>query len=144
VKLTTHFDLAEFTHSQAAGRLGIDNTAPQHVLANLARLAQGMELVRMLLGDKPLSISSGYRCGALNKAVGGSAGSQHLTGQACDFICPAYGTPAQIVAAIVASDVPFDQVIQEFDSWVHISFSDRNRRQALIIDKKGARAWSAS
>jgi hypothetical protein len=101
-----------------------------------------MEMVRELLGSKPISISSGYRSPALNAAVRGQISSQHQLGEACDFTCPSFGTPADIVKAIVASDVPYDQVIQEFNSWVHVSFSTRNRQQALIIDKNGTREFA--
>ena len=141
MNLSPHFTLAEFTHSQTAARRSIDNDPPAHILPKLATTAAGMEQVRALLG-KPITISSGYRGPVLNAAVKGFKTSQHMTGEACDFICPAFGTPKVIVATIMASDVPFDQVIVEFSSWVHISFSDRNRRQALIIDSNGSRAYT--
>lgn len=141
MNLSEHFTLSEFTHSQTASRLSIDNDPPAHILPKLATTAAGMELVRELLG-KPITVSSGYRGPALNAAVKGSKHSQHLTGEACDFICPAFGTPKVIVATLMASDVPFDQVIVEFSSWVHISFSLRNRREALIIDSTGTRGFT--
>jgi hypothetical protein len=85
----------------------------------------------------------------VNKSVGSKNTSQHTTGNAADFICPAYGDPAKIVAAIVESNIGYDQVIQEFvksnkpgSGWVHISFSDRNRRHALIIDSSGTRDYA--
>lgn len=148
MQLTKHFTLDEFVHSQTADRLGIDNTPPSYILPKLNTLAEGMERVRDLLGGRPITVSSGYRCGALNTAVGSKPTSQHTTGNACDFICPSFGTPAEIVRAIVGSDIAYDQVIQEFyrpggGGWVHISFSDRNRRQALVIDKTGTREWLA-
>ena len=144
--LSEHFELSEFTLSQTASRLRIDNNPPSHVLAKLGTTAQGLELVRTLLGNKPINISSGYRSPHLNAAVKGAKDSQHQFGEAVDFTCPAFGTPAQIVAAIVASDIRYDQVIQEFSSgnggWVHISFSPRQRLQALIIDASGARVYA--
>lgn len=139
--LSTNFTLDEFTHSQTAARNGIDNTPPDSLLPTLRQTAYGMELVRTLLGDKAVLVSSGYRGPALNAAVNGSNGSQHLLGEAVDFTCPSYGNPEQIVRAIVASNIPFDQVIQEFGRWVHISFGPRNRRQALVIDKQGTRPF---
>lgn len=141
MKLSEHFTLEEFIESQTAGRMGINNDPPSLLFAGLTATAEGLEQVRTLLGDRPIKISSGYRSPALNKAVGGSANSQHVLGEAVDFTCTAYGTPRQIVSAIVASAIPYDQVIQEFDSWVHISFSVRNRRQALIIDRTGTRPF---
>lgn len=145
MKLSEHFDLAEFTASQTADRLNLDNTPPQLVIANLMVLAEGLERVRSLLGNRPLTITSGYRSPAVNAAVGSKPSSQHLIGQAADFICPRYGSPADIMAAIVGSDIKYDQVISEFASkgggWVHISFSERNRKQALVIDNKGTRNY---
>lgn len=139
--LSTNFTLDEFTNSQTAERNGIDNTPPDSLLPTLRQTAYGLELVRTLLNNKPILVSSGYRGPALNAAVNGSNGSQHLLGEAVDFTCPTFGTPEQVVRAIVASNIPFDQVIQEFGRWVHISFGPRNRRQALVIDKQGTRAF---
>jgi hypothetical protein len=139
--LSTNFTLDEFTNSQTAERNGIDNTPPDSMLPTLRQTAYGLELVRTLLNNKPILISSGYRSPALNAAAGGAQGSQHLLGEACDFTCPTYGTPEQVVRAIVASKIPFDQVIHEFGRWVHISFGPRNRRQALTIDKMGTRPF---
>lgn len=141
MQLSLHFTLDEFTHSQTAARLGIDNDPPIDVLKNLQRTAQGLELVRTFLGG-PIMVSSGYRSPEVNAAVGGSKNSQHLTGQAVDFTCPSYGLPYQIVAALQTSDIPYDQVICEFGRWVHISFSDLNRKVALIIDQTGTRAFA--
>ena len=141
--LTKNFDLSEFIDSQTAARQRIDNTPPVEVFKALTITAQGMEQVRAYLGNKPILISSGYRSPALNAAVRGSQGSQHLLGQAVDFTCPGFGTPAQVMAALVESDIQFDQCLLEFGRWIHISFSDRNRRQALVIDSQGSRSYTA-
>jgi len=146
--LSSNFTLDELTNSQTAARLGIDNTPDSKAIDALKQTCYGLEDVRKLLGNKPILISSGYRSAALNKAVGGQPGSQHLLGQAVDFICPTYGTPAQIVSAIRASSLDFDQVILEFfdpqkkTGWCHISFSGRNRKVALVIDSKGTREYA--
>jgi hypothetical protein len=142
MNLTEHFTLEEFTASQTAARLGINNTPDPEALANLHNTAAGMELVRTFLGGVPVKISSGYRCLALNAAVGSRTTSQHVTGCACDFTAPEYGTPEHIVRDLMASDVPYDQLIFEFGTWVHISFSPQNRRQALTIDHDGTRAFA--
>jgi putative chitinase len=134
-QLSPHFSLAELTITQ---QRGIDNTPPTKVIGTLAATAARLEDVRALLG-KPLIISSGYRSPELNAKVGGQKNSQHLTGQAVDFICPGFGTPAQVASAIRHSTVPFDQVIEEFGRWVHISFTDTPRRMALVIDQNGTR-----
>lgn len=140
--LSTHFLLDELTNSQVAARRGIDNTPDAATIDRLKKTCYGLEEVRILLGGYPIIISSGYRSAALNSAVGGSQGSQHLLGQAVDFTCQRFGTPAEIVKKIAESAIQYDQVIQEFGQWVHISFSDRNRRHALIIDKSGAREFT--
>lgn len=138
--LSPHFSLAELTQSDTAARKGLDNTPPPPVLAALTRTALGLEGVRTLLAA-PILISSGYRSPQLNKLVGGQPASQHCKGEAADFISPAFGAPAAIVARIVGSGLAFDQVIVEFGRWVHISFSDAPRRQALVIDSAGTRPF---
>lgn len=139
--LSKNFSLAEFTVSQSASRLGIDNTPSALVLDNLKYLAENLELVRELLGT-PILISSGYRSPALNKAIKGSKTSQHVFGQAADFTSPRFGTPKDVVAKIKGSDLRYDQLILEFDSWVHISFSKaQSRKQALVIDNGGTRLF---
>lgn len=142
--LSEHFTLEELTASQTARRLGLDNTPPQDVLENLTYTANKMEKVRELLGNNPIVISSGYRSPAVNKAVGSkSKKSQHLSGQAIDFTCPKFGSPRKIVEAIKNSDINYDQVIYEFDEWVHISFTQSdNRKQALTIDSQGTRLFA--
>ena len=140
--LSTHFTVDEFTQSQTAAREGIDNTIPLELLPTAKRTAYGLELVRTLLNSHPVLISSGYRCHELNEKVGGSKLSQHILAEAADITVPTYGTPAQVVAAIVRSSIPYDQCILEFGRWVHISFTDIPRKQALVIDKDGTRAYA--
>ena len=139
MNLSTHFTLEELTVSQAAARLGLDNTPSPPIVANLTNTALGLEMVRALL-QAPIIINSGYRSPAVNRAVGGVGMSQHMTGQAADIICPGYGHPLEVVEAIVRSSIPFDQCILEFESWCHISFAPDPRRQALVIDHDGTRA----
>lgn len=131
--LSEHFDLAEFTTSQTASRKGIANVPPPEVIEHLKQTAAHLELVRALLG-KPMSISSGYRSPALNKAIGGVPLSAHTLGWAADFICPAYGSPLAICKALAASSIKFDQIIEE-GTWVHISFDPRMR--GIVLTKTG-------
>lgn len=142
MRLSPHFSLDELTHSETAARLGIDNTPPADVIETLRRTAAYLEDVRARLGV-PLIVSSGYRCILLNRALKSRDDSQHLKGEAVDFIAPAFGRPRQIVDALQDSEVPYDQLLLEFDRWVHISFSRRNRRQALVIDNAGTRPLTA-
>lgn len=143
IYLSPHFTLDELTHSQTAARMGLSNDPGPEALAALKRTALGLEAVRIRLGGAPILISSGYRAPKVNEAVGGSKTSQHMTGQAVDFTAPRFGNPRQIVDALADSEVPFDQLILEFDRWVHMSFSDKPRHMALVIDHKGTRPLMA-
>jgi hypothetical protein len=119
-QLSPHFWLSEFTTSQAAARLVLDNTPPPQALANLARLAGLLEVVRQLLGDRPLVISSGYRSEAVNRAVKGAVGSAHLFGCAADFHVPGL-SPLEVCRLLVsAPGLGFEQLIDEGD-WVHLA-----------------------
>jgi len=137
VRLSKHFTLEELTHSETATRLDIDNTPNESVIDNLKFLAEKLEDVRVLL-HSPMLVSSGYRSLPLNNHLGSKGTSAHTVGLAVDFISPSFGTPKEIVQAIVDSDIEYDQVILEFDRWVHLAFSkDKPRKQALIINRKG-------
>lgn len=135
--LSAHFTLDELVHSDTAIRRGIDQTPPPVVLNNLTRTASQMELVRTLLGGKPIRINSGYRSPALNKAVGGASSSAHLTGRAVDFVCPEFGTPKEVAQMLAGCPIlTFDQIIQE-GTWVHISFDPAGRREILTAHFAG-------
>lgn len=133
VRLSQYFTLAEFTESDTAKRFGLDNTPPEEVLANLYAAAAGMEVVRDVLGGKPIIITSGYRAPLVNEKVGSKPSSAHVQGYAVDFKCPSVGPPAKIVPMLAASGLQFDQLINEYDAWVHISFDPRARRQVFRI-----------
>jgi zinc D-Ala-D-Ala carboxypeptidase len=109
--LSANFALEEFTESQTAARKGIDNTPDAATLKNLKALADALEVVREKLGNLPMRISSGYRSPALNKAVGGSKNSSHMSGLAVDFTAPRFGTVLQTAKAVAASGIDFDQII---------------------------------
>lgn len=145
MNLTKHFTLQELTDSEIAARHGIDNIPSSPlILTNLKTLAEGLESVRSLLG-RPVIINSGYRSIMVNNLLGSKPTSQHTKGLAADFISPSFGTPKDIVKKIVSSDVNYDQVILEFDRWVHISFCEEGykpRKQSLIIDSKGTRNFN--
>ena len=131
-----YFTLNELTASSTAKRKGIDNTPDATVRANLTALvANILDPLREAYG-KPIVVSSGYRSPKLNKAVGGAAKSQHVTGQAAD-IHTLSDTPAdnkKLFDLIQSLKLPFDQLINEYNfNWVHVSFSPRNRRQVLKI-----------
>ena len=136
--MTPHFSLAELTHTS---HRQFDNTPNEKELANLQKLAEFLEEVKTLLDGKPIMINSAFRSKAVNDSVGSKDTSQHRLGYAADFKVPGM-TPDQVVRALVASDLPFDQVIREFDAWTHVSISPSPRRQALIIDRAGTRPFA--
>ena len=145
IMASPNFSMDELTHSDTAARHGIDNTPNDNQKENLYKLAMEMEDVRELLNNKPIFISSGYRCLALNELLGSKKTSSHIKGLAADFTCRQFGTPNEIVFALINSDIPYDQVILEFDRWVHLSFCEDEktpRRQALVINKEGAMIYS--
>ncbi len=141
-RFTNNFSLDEFIHSDIAIERGLDNHPSPNIIANLMQLAFFCEKVRENLGNKPMTITSGYRCEALNKIVGGVPKSAHLFGLACDFIAPTVGSPFTIYKLLRESGLPFDQLIYEFNdhrTWVHISIAAGNaqpRRQILSIVKE--------
>jgi len=131
-----YFNYYELTASSTAKRKGIDNTPDATVRANLTALvANILDPLREAYG-RPIVVSSGYRSPKLNRAVGGAAKSQHVTGQAAD-IHTLSDTPAdnkKLFDLILKLKLPFDQLINEYNfNWVHVSFSPRNRRQILKI-----------
>jgi len=141
MRLSPHFSLEELTHSDTATRLGFDNTPNDEIIVNLTFLASQLEHVRSIL-NHPILVSSGFRCHALNDHLGSNRTSKHTQGLACDFICPSFGSPRDICDTLIAAGLDYDQIILEFDRWVHIAFTEDNpRQQALIIDKEGTREY---
>ena len=144
MKLTEHFTLEELTYSDLAKRHSLNNNPDKHIISNLTRLAELLEDVRDLF-NKPIIINSGYRSVAVNSLLGSMPTSQHCIGCAADIRIEGL-TPDKIVKQIVKSNLQYDQVIREFDSWVHISIPKAEgyvaRKQALIIDKSGTRAYA--
>ena len=144
MQLSPNFSLKELTASETAERHGIDNTPTPEIIENLKLLAAALQEVRTLLGNKPIQINSGYRSPAVNEKLGSKPTSDHCKGLAADFVCPSFGSPDEIVRAIMGSAIPYKQVIREFDRWVHFAIpapGEEPRRQALIIDKQGTRSY---
>ena len=141
-KITEHFTLEELTHTD---HRQFDNTPNESESKNLERLALLLEQVKEILGGKPIMINSAFRCKQVNDAVGSKDTSQHRIGCAADIRVPGM-TPDEVVRAVIASGLGYDQIIREFDRWTHISVPNTEanapRRQALIIDKAGTRAFS--
>ena len=130
MNLSNSFTLEQLIFSETAIRKGLDNTPNADQIINLTELALALERVQLLLGF-PLTIHSGFRSPKVNAAVGGSPTSAHMEGYACDFVCPQYGSPLEVCKAIAGSEIPFDQIIKEYDSWCHISVDPRMRKKLL-------------
>jgi uncharacterized protein YcbK (DUF882 family) len=142
MNLTDHFTLEELTHTD---HREFDNEPNDAELENIKRLAEFLEEVKTVLGGKPIMVNSAFRSKQVNDAVGSKDTSQHRVGCAADIRVPSM-TPDQVVRAVIASGIGYDQVIREFDRWTHISIPNQEggtpRKQALIIDKQGTRVFT--
>lgn len=143
IKLSQNLTLSEAITSQTAIRKKIDNTPSAEVISNLKYVAVNIfQKVRDHFG-KPIRLSSGYRSPMLNKEVGGSKSSQHVTGQAFDMQGTNGVTNAEIFEYI-KDNLIFDQLIWEYGNdkepaWVHVSLRKSNNRKqvfAIGVDKK--------
>jgi zinc D-Ala-D-Ala carboxypeptidase len=144
MQLSPNFTLEELTRSDAAARNGWDNTPNDAEIENLKRLAGLLQDVKAAVGGKAVMINSGFRNKQVNDSVGSKDTSQHRLGCAADIRVPGM-KPREVVEACIAANVPFDQIILEFDSWTHISVPNtpdaKPRGQKLIIDKAGTRPY---
>ena len=142
MKLSEHFDLAEFTASDTAVRFGIDNSLPDELLPAALETAQMLERIRSMLGH-PVVVSSGYRCRELNDAIGSKATSDHIRAMAADIKCPEFGSAHQLAKALAPHivELGIGQLIYEFGSWVHVStkIPAKAVNRVITIDRKGVR-----
>ena len=142
MQLSEHFTLEELTHTD---HREFDNTPNESELANLKRLAAFLETVKSAVGGKPIIVNSAFRSKQVNDAIKSSDRSQHRLGCAADIRVPQM-SPDEVVKAIIAAGLPFDQVIREFDRWTHVSIPNtadaKPRGQKLIIDKTGTRPYA--
>ena len=153
--LTPHFTLEELTHTD---HRTLDNTPTErekciingkevfvNAVANLPRLADFLEQLKVVLGNKPIMVNSAFRSEAVNTAVGSSNKSDHRRGCAADIRVPGM-TPDEVTRAIIGSSLPYQQVIREFDRWTHVAITtnegDVPMKSKLIIDKQGTRAFA--
>ena len=142
MNLSEHFTLEELTHTD---HRQLDNTPNDSEKVNLVRLASLLEQVKQAVGGKPVMVNSAFRSKAVNDAVGSKDTSQHRLGCAADIRVPGM-KPREVVMACITAQVPFDQIILEFDAWTHISVpndpGDNPRSSRLIIDKAGIRPFA--
>lgn len=153
--LSPNFTFEELTHTD---HRELDNTPTEHekciidgkevtvnAVANLTRLANFLEVVKEVLGGKPIIVNSAFRSEAVNAAVGSKNTSDHRRGCAADIRVPGM-TPDEVVKTIIGSGMAFQQVIREFDRWTHIAIptneGDVPKMSKLIIDKQGTRPYA--
>jgi hypothetical protein len=153
--LTPNFTLEELTHTDHRELDNTPTTSEKCIIdgkevmvnayENLPRLANFLEQVKVILNGKPIMVNSAFRSEAVNTAVGSKNTSDHRRGCAADIRVPGM-TPDEVTKAIIASDLPYQQVIREFDRWTHIAITtnegDVPKKSKLIIDKQGTRAYA--
>lgn len=130
-----YFTIAEMVKSETADSCGIDNRLPKSLICNVNGLIDNvLDPLREAYG-KPVTVTSGYRCKVLNKAVGGSKTSEHMKGMAADIV----GTPNtkeennRLFNLIQELDLPFTQLIDEKNfSWVHVSYDSCNVKKQIL------------
>jgi hypothetical protein len=141
MRLTAHFNLAEFTRSESAKRHGVSNNPTPEHLENIIVLCERiLEPIRAKYG--PIVISSGYRSKTLNHYIGGALKSQHLEGKAVDIDMDGMGSVTnKEIFEYIKYNLEFDQLINEFDyAWVHVSYNaGKNRKQILDALKDNGR-----
>jgi hypothetical protein len=144
MQLSKNLSLAEVMRSETAKRKGVSNMPTEAHIANFKLLAEKVfQPIREHFGV-PIHISSGYRSAALNKAVGGSATSQHCTGEAIDIDMDGTTITNAAIFNYIKDNLEFDQLIAEFPvnsnpAWVHVSYesSGKQRKQILVAKKVG-------
>ena len=132
--LSPNFTLEELVFSQSAARLGISNVPDAGQVGALTALCQNvLQPLRNAL-NAPVVISSGFRCPALNRAIGGAVDSQHLEGKAADITCPQMSTD-ELFRRVIGLQLPIDQIIYEGGResvWVHVSFDPGKARGDIL------------
>ncbi|MFP5300053.1 D-Ala-D-Ala carboxypeptidase family metallohydrolase [Cobetia sp. SIMBA_158] len=148
MKFAPNFPKHEFEASQTAARKGLDNELKGEALENASKLSWWLQELRNKINrhhrresesrELPVIITSGYRGPALNEAIGGSKTSQHMKGQAVDIHVPGM-TARELVDFIVKHMTGYDQMIEEFASWTHVSVTPNPRGEVLIARKRGGK-----
>lgn len=129
-----NFKISELIYSETALLNNINNMPDAKSLDNMLELIfYCLQPIRNLI-QKPMIIASGYRNSKVNQLVKGTINSQHCSGQAADFQIKGM-KPSEIIEIIKKSDIEYDQLINEYDKWVHISYNKgKNRKQTIKIN----------
>lgn len=138
-QLSKNFSLNELQASRTASLYGISNLANEAVVGALKALVERLlQPLRDML-EKPIKISSGYRCPELNRRIGGVRSSQHCLGEAVDISVDGL-TTLELARLIIASGLEFDQLIDE-QNWIHVSYKEGcNRNQVLTAKFSNGKA----
>ena len=134
MRLTANFYLSEFTTSQVAERNGFRNEPNEKQIENLRLLCVNVLQPLREIISVPIIISSGFRSFVVNAAVGGRFNSQHLEGKAVDFTLP--GMNLKEVFELIPKHLSFDQLIYEFEKWIHVSWNGEKNRNEVLLSKK--------
>lgn len=130
--LSKHFTIEEMTFSQEAVRAGLRNNPGPDELANLGSLVVNvLEPLRERV-RKPVVVTSGYRAPTVNRRIGGARASQHTKGEAADIVVPGMEVP-ELVMLIRAMKLPYDQLIDEFGRWVHVSHKANGPQRGNVL-----------
>ena len=144
-----YFTIRELSKSATATRKGINNTPTSNIETALKNLIENvLDPLREKWGA-PIVVSSGYRCPALNRAVGGATNSQHTKGEAADIrtVSDSREDNMKLLRCLINSGIIYDQVISEdVDSagrpnWIHVSFTKarKNRMKKTTMKKISGR-----
>ena len=130
MKLTKNFTLSELTKTST----GLTNSPNKQELQSIITLCgKVLQPLRDIYG-KPITVNSGFRSYAVNKAVGGARDSQHQKGEAADITVHTKEGNKELFE-IIKNELDYDQLINEYDySWIHVSYrAGENRKQILKI-----------
>ncbi|EEF91983.1 D-Ala-D-Ala carboxypeptidase family metallohydrolase [Bacteroides cellulosilyticus] len=128
-----YFTIAELCKSDTADRLGIDNRCKKEHVVNMTALVDNVLDPLREAYRKPITVNSGFRCPALNKAVKGSATSDHMTGRAADITGGSPKENKRLFYLIQSLGLPFKQLIDEKNfSWIHVSYDDGNIKKQVL------------
>lgn len=138
MQATDDFNLNEYTVSQTAARRGVPNKPGDKEIAAIRELHKNIIQPLSKAVGKHVVINSGFRSLRVNRLVGGAKSSQHTKGEAADIIIPGMSVE-EVIFTIRKLNLPFDQLINEFGSWTHVSYGPRKRKEVLNarVTKKG-------